>query len=133
MTDLLIEGDPRELEAIRVEIERELGREAMLETVTSAQPGQMREPILVGVIVALGGPVIVRAVVEILRNRQIHAEEMGKQSLTAEQMRLDHEARMREMDLTAGGSHVPRAPMSLKLIEGDEEREIDLDSLGALA
>lgn len=76
--DLLIEGSPADLEELRQQIERGLGRDAHLEPVTSSADGEYREPFLIGLIVALGGPPVVKGVVDIINRFMEHREQMKK-------------------------------------------------------
>ena len=128
MTDLLIEGDPFELEAIRVEIGRTLGREAQLEPVTSTKGGELREPLLIGLIVALGGPKVVAAIVTILRNRAAHQEAMKRIEGEQEAVRMDHDFRLKQLEV-AGEPARGRWEVQLKLVVDDQERDISLDEL----
>ncbi|GAA1589188.1 hypothetical protein GCM10009789_48550 [Kribbella sancticallisti] len=78
MSDLILEGDPELLEELRKQIEADLGAEARLEPVTSTAAGEFREPLLIGLILALGGPAVVKGIVAIvdrvLTNRERMAE-----------------------------------------------------------
>ena len=78
MTDLIVEGDPDLLEELRREIETSLGAKARLEPVTSTAAGEFREPLLVGLIVGLGGPAVVKGIVEIIDRVFTHRERMGE-------------------------------------------------------
>jgi hypothetical protein len=84
--DLIIEGQPAELEWLRKEIDRDLGTEAQLEAVPSQDSEELNEPLLVAVIVALGGPAIVRSVKGVLERRYQHLEEIRRLDLL---LRLD--------------------------------------------
>jgi hypothetical protein len=132
MIDLLIEGDPVELQAIRSEIERSVGSEAQIEPINSIVSGELREPILIGVIVALGGPAIVRSVVKILRDRYAHVEAMERLENEREAARLHHEERLKELEIR-GEQHGQKWEIQLKVIGEDGKRIISLDDLEKLA
>ena len=78
MTDLIIEGDPELLEELRREIEATLGAQAQLEPITSTAVGEFREPIIIGLIVALGGPAIITGIVDIVDRVLTHRERMAE-------------------------------------------------------
>lgn len=78
MTDLIIRWNPDDLEALRQDIEKEIGRAARLEAVTNAQAGELREPVLIALIVALGGPVITKAITDIIKRHMEHVERMSE-------------------------------------------------------
>jgi len=65
--DLIIEGSPEDLEALRRLLEAELGADAAVQPVTSAQSGELREPIITALVVGLGGPVLTNAVASVIR------------------------------------------------------------------
>lgn len=67
MKDLIIRGDAAKLEALLREVEATVGREARVQPMTSAQAGEMREPVLIALIVALAGPPVVGAVVAAIK------------------------------------------------------------------
>lgn len=74
--ELLIEGDPRTLQHLRREIDAEVGPEAQLEPAYDRTVGTLNEPILIALIVALGGKEIVLALRDILNRRYEHLERM---------------------------------------------------------
>jgi hypothetical protein len=76
VTDLIIRASAADLEELRRRIELEVGRDARLEPVTGAQAGQLREPILIALIVALGGEQLTRAVAEVIKRYLDHKERM---------------------------------------------------------
>jgi len=78
MNELEIEAPPEELEELRQLILAELGEKADLQEVTSARAGELREPVLVSLVVALGGPAVVTGVVAALKAWFKHREEMEK-------------------------------------------------------
>ncbi len=131
MSDLLIEGDPTELEAIRVAVERTLGREARMEPVTSTASGELREPILIGLIIALGGKEVVKGLVDILRNRATHEEVMKRLEIEQEANRVGTAARQKmPVDRVEPGR--PRSALRLKLLTEEGDREIRIEELTSL-
>lgn len=87
--DLIIEGHPAELEWLRREIEAELGAEADVEAETASNPIELSEPLIISLIVALGGPVVVRKIADVLKRRYAHVEKMAE---------IEKELRLRELD-----------------------------------
>ena len=90
MNELEIEAAPEELEELRQLILNELGEKVDLQEVTSARAGELREPVLISLVVALGGPAVVTGVVSALKAWYKHREEMAKQhrSQKLEQLKL---------------------------------------------
>jgi len=120
--DLIIEGQPAELEWLRTEIERTLGSEAGLEAVPAQDGDEMKEPLLIAVIVALGGPEIVRAVTEIVARRYEHAEEMQRLDLGLRESEMHHEYKLAELELrlvAEDGSKRPIVEADLARLEAD--------------
>lgn len=76
--EIRIEGDAALLEGLRDEIFKGLGENAEVRDVTSVRPGELREPFLVALVVALGGPAVVKGVVEIVKAYLAHRESMQK-------------------------------------------------------
>jgi hypothetical protein len=97
--DLVIEGHPAELEWIRREVERELGARADLEAVPSRDAEELREPLIIGLIVSLGGPAIVTSLVSILKRRWENQEEMERIRNELRIAELDHDYRLTELKL----------------------------------
>jgi hypothetical protein len=117
--DLIIEGHPAELEWLRRQIEAEVGRDAQLEAVPSQESDKLSEPIIISLIVALGGPVVVTSVAGIIKRRYQHKEEMRKLDVQLRESEMQHEFEMTEL--------------KLKVRDGDQEREIVEDDLENLA
>lgn len=109
MTDLVIEGDAESLEWIRREIESRVGADADLEPGYAVSGGNFNEPMLISLIVALGGPAIVLAVRDVLARRYTHIE------------------RMRELEIAAG--RPPGAALTLSLNDDGSERPVELAEL----
>jgi hypothetical protein len=65
--ELQIEAPAKDLEDLRQLLLRELGSKADLQEISSAGAGELREPILISIIVALGGPAITCGVVKIVK------------------------------------------------------------------
>jgi hypothetical protein len=96
---LIIKGHPAELERLRQEIELEVGAEAQLEAVPAQDDENLSEPILIALIVALGGPTVTRAVRDILMRRYENKEKMLSINSQLRQVEMDHEYDMAELQL----------------------------------
>jgi hypothetical protein len=101
--DLLIEGDRESLEWLREEIESRLGRQAELEPTYELRSGAFSEPILIALIVALGGRELTLAIRDIIARRYEHLE------------------KMRQLEQAQN--------LKLKLLDEDTERAISLEQL----
>lgn len=75
--DLVIRGTAEDLEELRRLIETDVGAKARLHPVTSAQSGELREPVLIALIVALGGPAVTHAIAGALKQYLQHKETMA--------------------------------------------------------
>lgn len=96
--EIRIEGDAELLKGLREEFFRELGDNAEVRDVTSVQPGELREVLLVSLVVALGGPVVVKGIVEIVKAYLAHRESMRK---------LDYDQQVRLILLKDDGTVEP--------------------------
>ena len=114
MTDLIIRAAPADLEELRRQIELEMGREARLQPVTDTQAGQLREPILIALIVALGGGAATKAVADVIKRFLKHGERM--QELTDQRRAGDQDHQFR-----------------MSFLDGDTERPATLDALTGMA
>lgn len=94
-----MEGRPAELEWLRKEIDGELGAEAELEAVPLQDGENLNEPLLVAVIVALGGPAIVKSVQGILERRYQHLEEIRRLEGQQRDSEMRHAFEMTELAL----------------------------------
>jgi hypothetical protein len=92
--DVVVEGHPAELEWLRREIERELGAEAQLEAIPSLDAEELREPLIIALIVSLGGPALVSGLVQVLKCRYAHKEEMERISAELRMAEMDHQYRL---------------------------------------
>jgi hypothetical protein len=128
MTDLIIRAAPAELEELRRLIELEVGRPAKLQPVTDTQSGQMREPILIALIVALGGPALTTAIAGVIKRHLQHKEQMQNlENKHAERIQeLENERRRNDQ------SHQFRMSV-IADDEDDEERPVTLDDLTQMA
>ena len=97
--DLIIDGHPAELEWLRREIDRELGPDAQLEAVPSQDADELREPIIISIIVALGGPTVVTAIRDILKRRYEHKEELRRLDTDLRRSEMEHEYAITELRL----------------------------------
>ena len=67
--EIKIEGDTTLLNDLRKELSKKLGKDSEVRDVISTAPGELREPVLVSIVVALGGPAVVTGVVKIIQER----------------------------------------------------------------
>lgn len=113
--DLVIEGEAEALAWLSLEITKTL-TEADLETVTSQHSDELREPFIIALIVALGGPAMVKGVVKIVDRYFQHLEEMRKQDIALKQSQLDHIQRMSELKFKYLAENDTEIVVSLKEI-----------------
>jgi len=92
--DLVVEGSPEDLEQLRELLEQEFGANAAVQPVTSSEAGQLREPILIALVIALGGPVITREIAKVIRRFMEHREAMKGLDQDLRRAEMDHEFRM---------------------------------------
>ncbi|MGB6004807.1 MAG: hypothetical protein WBG36_09360 [Ornithinimicrobium sp.] len=92
--DLIIEGPPEELEALRKLLETEFGPDAAVQQITSSQSGQLREPLTIALIVALGGPVLTTTVAGVIRRYMTHRERMKELDGKQREAEMRHEIRL---------------------------------------
>ena len=97
--DLVVEGHPAELEWLRREIEKELGAEAQLEAIPSRDSEELREPFIIALIVSLGGPALVGGLVQVLKRRYAHKEEMERINTELRVAEMNHEYKLTELRL----------------------------------
>jgi hypothetical protein len=100
MAELEIEAPPEQLEELRQQLIGELGSDLDIQEVSSIGAGELREPVLVAIIVALGGPAVVKGVVTVVERWMKHNEEMRKLEIA-----------------------------KLRLLEGSIERDLTVDEL----
>jgi hypothetical protein len=74
--EIRVQAAPDELEELRRMLIDDLGDDVELSEVASQGPGGLREPVLIGLVVALGGPRVVQAVVEVIDRWMAHRERM---------------------------------------------------------
>jgi hypothetical protein len=68
MMELQIDAPPpQDLEDLRQMLLKEGDDRIELQEISSAGAGEFREPVLTSIIIALGGPVVVKAVVEVVK------------------------------------------------------------------
>ena len=118
--DLIIEGNPAELEWLRREIEDELGAEADLEAQTSStDPDTLNEPLIIALIVALGGPVVVRKVADVLKRRYQHKETIAEiaKELRLGELQIESELRLKQVE--ADGRRRPLTEEELAALAGN--------------
>lgn len=73
---LRIEGPPEVLAAVRQDLIAGVGGEARIEAVSSAVPGELREPVLVGLLVTFGSTaaVAIKTAGSVIERRMTHLE-----------------------------------------------------------
>jgi len=81
MMELQIEAPAKELEDLRQLLLKDAGGGIDVQEISSAGAGELREPVLTSIIVALGGPAVVTAVVAIVKRWADHREAMRKAEL----------------------------------------------------
>ena len=69
-----VEADPEALESLRAELLAQFGDELDMQEISSMAPGELREPILIGLVIALGGPKLVAGVVDAIDRWLRHRE-----------------------------------------------------------
>lgn len=71
-----IEGSPETLEGLRRELMAALGGGAEVEAISSAVPGELREPVLVGLLISFSttAAVAIRTAGSIIERRMAHLE-----------------------------------------------------------
>ncbi|HVD40596.1 MAG TPA: hypothetical protein VNC16_06280 [Solirubrobacterales bacterium] len=116
--DLIIEGQPEELEWLRREIEQALGGEAQLEAVADEDDEEMKEPLLIALIVALGGPKIVEGVKEIVERRYEHKEEMRRLEVQLHEGEMSHEYKLAKLDFQLVSEDGSKRPIAEEDLEG---------------
>jgi hypothetical protein len=117
--DLIIEGHPTELEWLRRAIDQKVGPDAQLEAVPAQDQDELSEPIIISLIVAFGGPVIVKAVRDIIIRRYEHMEEMHRLDVQLRESEMRHEYEMTELRLRLvddDGSERPITEQELEAI-----------------
>lgn len=108
MIEVKIEGPNTELEDLRKFLIDELGNDIELNEISSIKPGQLGEPILISLIVALGGPTIIYGFVSAYSRWLEHRETMKK-------LDIEHREKM--------------ARIKLKLLYEDRSEATTLDDL----
>jgi HEPN domain-containing protein len=115
--DLIIEGHPAELERLRKEIDREVGPEAQLEAVPAQDTEELSEPVLIAVIVALGGPAVTRAIRDVLKRRYENQEETLRINAQLRQNEMQHEYKMAELQLRLRSANGEEREISEQVLE----------------
>lgn len=116
--DLIIEGHPAELEWLRREIDAKLGADAQLEAVPSQDTDELREPLIISLIIALGGPAIVHAVRDVLKRRYQHREEMQRLDVQLRESEMKHDYEMTELRLRVTTADGKERKISEEELEG---------------
>jgi hypothetical protein len=73
--------------------------------VTSAQAGELREPILIGLIIAFGGPVLTKAIADVIKRFIEHKETMAKRA--NEKQAIENDFRLKLALVSKGGIEKP--------------------------
>jgi len=87
--ELQIEASSEDLSRLRQMLDEELGERADVQVLSSTAPGELREPLLIGLVVALGGPVIVKGVVTIVTRWMEHRERMKSKEVVKLQLLIE--------------------------------------------
>lgn len=109
-SELYIEGDHALLEMLYQDISSSIGEEVQMETVMDRSSGAYNEPVIIALILALGGPAVTAAIRDIIIRRYEHIEKMREQP-------------------QIGTSSNAQVPLTLKVREGYHERVIELVDL----
>jgi hypothetical protein len=80
MQELRITGNNQILEEIRQTLYEEIP-EINLTEINETKPGELGEPFLIGLVIALGGATLTKAIAEVLKRWMEHRETMKKLSL----------------------------------------------------
>ena len=97
MMELQIDAPPQDLEDLRQMLLKEGGGGIELQEISSAGVGELREPVLISIVVALGGPVVVKAVVDIVRKWAEHREAMRRLELAKYRLLVDAAAKSQDL------------------------------------
>jgi hypothetical protein len=87
--ELQIEASAEDLTLLRRMLDEELGDQADVQPLSSTAPGELREPLLIGLVVALGGPVIVKSVTTVISRWMEHREKMKDKELAQLKLLVD--------------------------------------------
>jgi hypothetical protein len=115
--DLIIEGHPAELEWLRRQIEAECCDDAALEAVPEQGAEELREPLIIALIVSLGGPVLVKSIVDVLKRRYQHIEEMEEIARDLRLAELQHEQKMTELRMRISDGSGERETSESQLVD----------------
>jgi hypothetical protein len=128
--EIQIQASPDDLEDLRQFLYQEAS-DIELQEISSTAPGELREPILISLIVALGGPVVVTGFVEIVKRWMEHRENIRKMELEHQKqmtkLELQHEERM--MKLENQQQQPQTGFITFTLIEENGTRPVELDQL----
>src|SRR5262249_12009348 len=81
LMELQIEASSEDLSALRRQLEEELGEQLDVQELSSTAPGELREPVLIGLVVAMGGAAVTRGVVSVVKAWMKHREVMKDKEL----------------------------------------------------
>jgi Effector Associated Constant Component 1 len=87
--ELQIEASADDLRDLRRMLEDELGDKADVLPLSSIAPGELREPLLIGLVVALGGPLVVESAATIISRWMEHRENMKDKELARLKLLVD--------------------------------------------
>lgn len=88
-------------------LEDELGEQADVQPLSSTAPGELREPLLIALVVALGGPVIVKSVAAVVSRWMEHREKMKDKELANLKLLIDGRSKqisVKELKALAGAT-----------------------------
>jgi hypothetical protein len=84
MVELKIEAKPESLEELRQMLESELGDGVNVQEISSSATTELREPLLIALIVAMGGPVVVKQAAGVIKRWMQHQETLTDLSVKAQ-------------------------------------------------
>jgi len=102
MEQLKIEAPPDDLEALRAMLRDELGDAVDVEEMGSQGIGELREPILIALVIALGGPKLTRAVAGVIDRWMTHRERLRELDVVELSLLRDSPQRITVETLKAG-------------------------------
>lgn len=83
MLDVRIQAESEDLEDLRRTLLAELGPELEIQEVSSTAPGELREPVLISLVISLG-PIVVKEFADVVKRWLEHREQMKELDLRIE-------------------------------------------------
>jgi len=91
--ELQIEAPAEDLAALRQMLDEEMGEEADVQPISSIAPGELREPLLIGLVVALGGSAVTKSVTAIIARWMEHREKLKDKETAQLKVLIDGRSR----------------------------------------